>query len=380
MLWLCFALISLAVLAIMVWPLLVRPVAAAGPSTHDLAVYRDQLAEIERDRSRNLLDERQFEDAKLEIQRRILSSAVTAEAFDALPSDRRRPWRLAAALLLLLPAGGFALYGVTGHPSLPGRPFAGRESDPVFQAEQMAAHVEAEMRQAPSARGFKILGDLRAEQGNYERAVAAYRRSVALGGEEAETFSSLGESVAMINDGAVIPEARSDFLRALELDRGDPRARFYLGLAEAQIGDNRKAVAIWRDLERDSDSEAPWLGMLREHIAVFSRQGGFSPDSVAAQPVKPDGAPSGPMADRMRAAAPDDQLQMIRSMVAGLAAKLEANPADLDGWLRLARSYKVLGETEKSAQAAKRAAALIKAMPPSSARTEAQTVLDSLPE
>ena len=54
----------------------------------------------------------------------------------------------------------------------------------------------------------------------------------------------------------------------------------------------------------------------------------------------------------------DDQGEMIRGMVARLAERLEDEPGDLDGWLRLGRSYGVLGEPQKSRDAYAQAAAL----------------------
>ena len=42
---------------------------------------------------------------------------------------------------------------------------------------------------------------------------------------------------------------------------------------------------------------------------------------------------------------------MIRDMVAGLAARLEDRPDDLEGWRMLGRSYRVLGELAKAADA-----------------------------
>jgi cytochrome c-type biogenesis protein CcmH len=52
------------------------------------------------------------------------------------------------------------------------------------------------------------------------------------------------------------------------------------------------------------------------------------------------------------------QQEMIEGMVAGLAARLEDSPDDLDGWLRLARSYQVLGQPDEQINALFRAAEL----------------------
>src|SRR5579859_3543780 len=90
------------------------------------------------------------------------------------------------------------------------------------------------------------------------------------------------------------------------------------------------------------------------------------------------GVPTGAMAAAVANAAPEERQQMIRSMVAGLAAKLEADPGNLEGWLRLARAYKVLGERDKAEAARGRASALIAAMPAGAERGEAQRRLADL--
>jgi cytochrome c-type biogenesis protein CcmH len=77
--------------------------------------------------------------------------------------------------------------------------------------------------------------------------------------------------------------------------------------------------------------------------------------------LPPDQAPAGPSAADLEAAkamTPEQRQAMIRAMVERLAARLEANPDDEEGWQRLARAYTVLGDDEKAAEAAARAAAL----------------------
>jgi cytochrome c-type biogenesis protein CcmH len=75
---------------------------------------------------------------------------------------------------------------------------------------------------------------------------------------------------------------------------------------------------------------------------------------VIAQPEAPEAAPRGPSAADVEAAGqmtPEERQAFIRSMVDQLAARLQAEPADPDGWLRLARAYVVLGEGDKAREA-----------------------------
>jgi cytochrome c-type biogenesis protein CcmH len=194
----------------------------------------------------------------------------------------------------------------------------------------------------------------------YQDAADAFKTAEALGVKDSAMSSAWGEALTMSQGGMVGPEARHQFLQSLSGDAQNPQARFYVGLGYAQIGEFKKAVAIWRDLEKDSAADAPWLPALREHIAEAAKQGAFDPASV---PPAPPEIPTGPAANPSAAAAiakmaPEQRDATIRSMVAGLAARLKDQPNDFDGWMRLALSYKVLGEIDKAKDAANHAIAL----------------------
>src|SRR6185312_11945925 len=76
-----------------------------------------------------------------------------------------------------------------------------------------------------------------------------------------------------------------------------------------------------------------------------------------AQPQAPAAAGAtadqlaGPMAAAIAGKSPEEQKQFIQTMVAGLAERLKANPDDIEGWQRLARSYTVLGQPDKAREA-----------------------------
>jgi len=85
---------------------------------------------------------------------------------------------------------------------------------------------------------------------------------------------------------------------------------------------------------------------------------------IAPGPVAPPPKAVGPTADAPNSAAgqaiqqmsPEEQSEMIHAMVDKLAAKLQANPDDAEGWRKLARAYQVLGENDKAKGALDRAA------------------------
>lgn len=353
-LWLTFAGMTLVVLALLLWPLLRRPTQAVPRLDFDLQVYRQQLTELERDQERGLLAADQAGAARLEIHRRILAAEAEAPAGGrAFP----RHLILAGCLALALPIAAAGLYGLLGAPGLPGRPFAARQSDPAFKMAGLIEQLAAKLAAAPDGEGYRHLAAAYMSQQRFEDAVTAYQRAESLGQKDSATLAGHGEALVLLSGGMVVPDARRLFMAALQQDSDNPQARFYLGLAETQIGDFKKAVAIWRDLEAGSAPNAPWLPSLRQQIAEAAQQGGFDPASVKAQPAVPAGERDHRTA-AIKSQAPDEQAKTIRAMVDGLAARLDKQPDDFDGWMRLALSYKVLGEKDKALAAARHAIAL----------------------
>jgi cytochrome c-type biogenesis protein CcmH len=364
--------LTLLALAALLAPLWRKQSEQPARADFDAKVFRDQLAEIDRDIERGILTKDQGIAVRIEVQRRLLA-AIDREA-EAQPTQKFSRWITILPLLLLLPVGAGALYAYLGRP-LPDLPFASRQSDPDFQMAALADRLSKRLQAEPSADGYVTLGATYVHLHRYEEAVGAYRHAIRLGAVDGDLLASMGEAMVMTDDGAVGPEARQVFQHALMLNRIDPRARFYLGLSDAQVGQYAEAIAIWKDLEKDSAADAPWLPMLREHISEFAKMAGLDANSIAPMPpaanvptppaanvpISPAGKsamPDNSAAAAVMAQTPEEQAKTIRSMVDGLAARLQQNPNDKEGWQRLARAYQVLGEAEKAKSAEARASAL----------------------
>ena len=357
--WLSAAVLTAVVVLLVLRPLLRKPEVELERSAYDREVYRDQLIELDRELARGAITQDQFEAARAEIGRRILSSADHAE-------NTRPAWvstngrMLAAALVVAIPVGALGGYLALGRPGLPGQPFASREHQPDVPpgvAEAVARLAQRLEQQPGDPEGWRLLGESYKRMGRLKDAVAALRRAATLAPGHAELHASLGEALAWADQGAVTDEARQAFGAALRIDPKEPRARYYLALGRAQSGDVRGALDGWVALARDADPNAPWLSNVREQIAEAARQLNVSvPELRTGATARP-----GPDAQAMaavQAMPPEERAAMIRGMVDGLAARLDENPDDLDGWLRLGRSYTVLGERERAADAYKRAALL----------------------
>ena len=345
-LWLILAAMTAAAAVAVIWPLARR--AGAAPSGSDMAVYRDQLAEIERDLAAGLVGKTEAEAARVEISRRLLAASDAAQAEPPTGDAMSAEWRrraVAAALLLALPVVAGGLYLVLGSPELAsGQPVAQHNVAATPQSmEALVAEAEAHLaRSAQDGRGWELLAPIYMRLGRYSDSVAAWRNTLQLLGDNAEREANLGEALTAEANDVVPVDAKTAFIRAVTLDKTNVTARYYLGLAAEQDGQRDKAANIWRDLIAEAPAGTPWVVDVRNALARVE-----STSTAAA-------APAAPAAVKVADAdsPPSDQQAAIRDMVDQLAARLKQDGSDLNGWVQLVRSYKVLGEPDKARAAA----------------------------
>jgi cytochrome c-type biogenesis protein CcmH len=343
-LWCIFALMTAAAIFAVLWPLgRLKPTAGGGS---DLVVYKDQLLEIDRDRAAGLIGEAEAEAARLEVSRRLLAAA-DAQPLPATPiatPQRLRRRRAAAvAVLLILPFGPPALYIALGSPNIPGEPAFARASAPQDRESivSLVSQVEAHLAHNPNdGTGWELIAPVYLRLGRFDDAVDARKKSLALNGETATRDADLGEAQTVAAHGVVTAEAKAAFERAVARDPHQAKARYFLGVAAEQDGDKDAAAAIWRALLAEAPVGAPWVAFVRQSLA-----------RVTGAPV----AATGPSATDVAAAddmSASERAKMVRGMVEQLAERLHDNGTDVEGWLRLVRSYVVLGERDKAKDAA----------------------------
>jgi cytochrome c-type biogenesis protein CcmH len=336
-LWFVFALMTVAAIFAVLWPLGRRALPQTGGS--EAAVYKDQLAEIDRDVAADMIGPSEAEAARVEISRRLLA-AVDGER--GLPAQSNVKLRRSAAVsaLIGLPIVAVGFYLWLGSPQLGDFPLAGRTrvAEAGQPLENLLAQVEAHLEKNPTdGRGWNVLAPVLARLGRYDEAVRAFRNSITYNGDSAERRSDLGEALLGAAGGVVTSEAKAEFERAVALSADDPKANYFLGLAAEQDGRNADAAAIWRGMLAKAPADAPWRPAVQ---AALVRVGG------PAAPKLPDGAMAA--AKEMNEA---DRGAMIRGMVDRLATRLKQNGDDVEGWLRLVRAYMVMGDRDKAASA-----------------------------
>jgi cytochrome c-type biogenesis protein CcmH len=296
--------------------------------------------------------------------------------------------------LIVLVCAALALTGAISWAALRGHEMRGgiAKNEPIPAASAAAnqpaslASLEARARAVPGdADAWLLLGQARFDAGLYAEAADAYDHGTQAAPGRSDLWSALGEARVMASKDSPMPApALAAFRKAIAIDPQDPRGRYFLAVARDLGGDHAGAIGDWLALLRDTPPGAAWEQDLRRTIEqvgkihdidVAARLAAVK--QPAAHPLVPDASTAtaaipGPSPADIRAAAalpPHEQDAMVQNMVAGLEAKLKADPGNLDGWIMLMRSRMTLGEPAKARAALMAASA---ANPGATARLRAE--------
>jgi cytochrome c-type biogenesis protein CcmH len=297
-----------------------KAAAIAPPQDPTLAVYRRQLAEIDDLAARGVLAEPERKSAYAEAGRRLLAAADKGARIWTAGPPQRGLLLVAAALAPVLALGLYLAVGAPGFADQPiaARVEAWRRANPEsLQPAEMAAVLRGMVAERPKdPQALQYLAMAEAASGDPASAARALRRAIELAPDRAVLWESLGEALVMQSGGEVGAAAENAFKEALRRDPKSVTARVFLGKRQVDAGDKALGLAQWRAVQ----AELPAADPRREALARI-------------------------IADAETAPVATDQQTMIRGMVEGLAARLEESPDDPEGWVRLVRSYAVLGDT-----------------------------------
>jgi cytochrome c-type biogenesis protein CcmH len=341
-----------------------------GVAEFDLSVYRDQLAEIERDMERGVLVPEEAQRLRTEISRRLLDADRGAKSQPVAGGSASRLGLMAVIAVVI--AGSVALYDRLGAPGYPDLPLKARfamseelRASRPSQAEAASAttpaaprtdvdpafldlmdKLRATLKDRPDdIAGLTLLARNEAALGNIAAATAAQSALIAVKGTAAtaEDQASLAELMILAAGGYVSPETEEVLMRALALDATNGTARYYSGVMFAQIGRFDRTFVLWRALLEESPADAPWIAPIREQLPEVAMRAGVNYTLPDAQ--------RGPSAQDVAAAAEmtaEDRQAMISGMVAQLGERLATEGGPAEDWARLISSLGVLGRTDEA--------------------------------
>lgn len=270
--WASAATLTAATILVVLSPFFRRSGEGVSRSAYDVHVYRDQLAEIERDIEQGFLSPDQAVTASSEIKRRLLS--VIDSGQPKTPGIGRTPSRtMIGAIVLAVPAGILSIYMFLGIPSLPDNPLSGRADETEMASEEthfagMAENLAARLEEEPDdIEGWLMLGRTYNVLGRTRDSVNAHSRAYALSPDNPAAAVGYGEALVIDARGHVSEIALKAFNGALKAEPGNFKGRYFLGLSRSQTpGGMAEAIDIWAAILKDSPPDGPWRGRLEDMI------------------------------------------------------------------------------------------------------------------
>ena len=350
---------------------------AAPAAAYDLRVYRDQLAEVERDLDRGVIGPDDAQRLRAEIGRKVLDADRRAALSAPAARGGRALWPAVALAAML--AGAVALYLREGVPGAPDMPLAERfaAADAAYRDRPAQAEAEAAApaRPAPDLsqadpeylamidqlrdavgrnpddqQGLALLASNEMRLGNLAAARAAQQRLVNLRGDQADAVQLMQLATLMVDaaGGVVTPEAEAVLRRALTLDPTQPQARYLQGVLLIQNGRPDRAFPLWRALLDEGPEGAPWIAPIRAAIQDLAWLAG---DDEYRAPAPPAADLPGPDADALAAAedlSPEDRARMIQDMVDRLQQRLATQGGSPEEWARLIAALAMLDQRDQA--------------------------------
>ncbi|WP_114283795.1 c-type cytochrome biogenesis protein CcmI [Candidatus Halocynthiibacter alkanivorans] len=358
-----FILVALGLLALLLVILPLRGAAEPLADRRDgaMAIYSDQLREVEGEARRGVISADEARGATLEIKQRMLALNRSQVGPDYNAAAGGRKTLVLVAVLVPVLAGG--IYFSLGSPGTESLAFADRQDEQADAAEvdNLTARLEQRLMDDPQggpSEGWVLLGRTYMRMGRFEDAANAFATLAGREDVTADILSQYAEALISLENGVVTPRASQVIDRARELDPRNPAGVFYKAVALDQQGKSEAAHALLIARLNAAGALQPWMEIFVDQANRIGMTLGKSMVELASFAPEVSAPASGPSAAEVVAASDmseSDRAAFVRSMVERLATRLETEPGDLDGWLRLANAYGVLGETEKSRNAFLRA-------------------------
>jgi cytochrome c-type biogenesis protein CcmH len=253
---------------------------ATDPVGSNVAVYREQLADLERDRQQGLVTEHEYTVSRDELSRRLLEdaqasgqAAPTRASPNATPTTggawRGRRW-LAIGLVFYLPLAGLGLYGWLGQP-LALDPVALSQGEPDHAVDpaklaDMVAKLEQRLRDEPQqVEGWIMLGRVQRARERFDESAQAYARALQLSASD-EVAIERAEVLARAQ-GGFEGEPWQIIERVLKADPEHVGARLLAGSAAYSEGRYAMALTHWRRVQARMAPDAPDRAELDEAVA-----------------------------------------------------------------------------------------------------------------
>lgn len=264
----------------------------------NLEIYKDQLAELESDLANGTISQEQFEQGRVELERRLLEEVAVPAAPAKVQDDKSVGRGAALSVALFIPLLAALIYLVQGNPQAispqkatvvaadgtngPGHAVT------MDQIQNMVAELAQRMEGNPNdAEGWMMLGRSYAALGRYAESSQAFEHAVALVPENADLLVDYADALAMSSGESLEGKPLQLIKRALSINPNNQKGLWLAGTAAYDRGDYNGAIAQWEKLlallPQGSQEAQAMISNIAEARSLIARAGGEAPAPSAAE-------------------------------------------------------------------------------------------------
>ena len=268
--WIIVSAMTVLVLGLLLWPLLKRTVAAAtGEEEKTLSIFRQQFAELGQDRANGVLTDELYQQARRELERRLLEETGTTETTPKMARRQVSSRPVALALAIIVPTASGLLYWQLGNPLAMTEPPAaslsaqgGSEGASPFSdgLGPLIERLKQKMQQNPNdGTGWALLARSYMGMGRHAEAALAYERATTLIPDDAQLLADYADAMGVLHGRKL--EGRPEVLiqQALKIDPRNVKALMLAGTVAFNRKDFARAAKDWElaraNLPADVDPE-----------------------------------------------------------------------------------------------------------------------------
>jgi cytochrome c-type biogenesis protein CcmH len=277
--WLVSAILIAIALAFVLPPLLKAADSKTEPSGEkeaNIAVYRDQISELEADLANGIVSREQFDQDRDEIERRLLEDVTSSRAVSKPLISAKEGRGAVYAIALGLPILAVAFYLRIGNPyaaptmaraPAPAMSPTANEEFPQQRIEANVASLAKRLEQNPNDfDGWKMLARSYTSLGKYREASEAYAKATALKSDDADLLADYAFSLAMASGQKLQGKPVEILNKALEIDPDNPKAMELAGSAAFEANDYKRAIEYWQKLLDKVPANSEVANSLTERI------------------------------------------------------------------------------------------------------------------
>lgn len=297
--WVIAGLLMAGALAFVVPPLLGGRRRKAGPGSREQAnveILRDQLRELDADLAAGTISRDQFDQARREIEQRVLEDAAAAPTAATAPGHGR----IAAVVVgIAIPVLAVAIYLALGNPKAldPRMAASGTAKEQAaheITPEQIAAMVEnlaQRMKANPeNVEGWVMLARSYNAMQRFPEAAQAYAQAIRRQPNNAQLLADYADALAMVQGRSLEGEPEKLIQRALEADPDNLKALLLAGTVAFDRQDFKQAVSHWQKAQGMVPPESDIARAIGDSIAEARQKGGLAAPAPPAAAAAAAGA------------------------------------------------------------------------------------------